>query len=71
MKTTDPKFSQYMDKVIGCFMGAAIGDAMGGPVECQHYRRIAKVLYNVLNSMVFIEKSNATVPSDQESSILE
>jgi hypothetical protein len=24
-------------------MGAAIGDAMGGPVECQHYRRIAKV----------------------------
>ena len=24
-------------------MGAAIADAMGGPVECQHYKRIAKM----------------------------
>jgi len=32
----------YRDKALGCFMGAAIADAMGGPVECQHYRRIAK-----------------------------
>ena len=31
----------YRDKAMGCFMGAAIADAMGGPVECQHYRRIA------------------------------
>jgi len=23
-------------------MGAAIADAMGGPVECQHYKRIAR-----------------------------
>ena len=43
MKTTDPEFERYLDKVIGCYMGAAIGDAMGGPVECQHYLRIAKV----------------------------
>ena len=33
----------FLDKTLGCFMGAAIGDAMGGPVECQHYKRIAKV----------------------------
>lgn len=32
----------YRDKALGCFMGAAIADAMGGPVECQHYKRIAK-----------------------------
>jgi ADP-ribosylglycohydrolase len=30
------------DKALGCFMGAAIGDSMGGPVECQHYLRIRK-----------------------------
>ncbi|MGD8499738.1 MAG: ADP-ribosylglycohydrolase family protein [Phycisphaerales bacterium] len=27
---------------MGCWLGAAIGDAMGGPVECQHYKRIEK-----------------------------
>jgi ADP-ribosylglycohydrolase len=32
----------YYAKAMGCFMGAAIGDAMGGPIECQHYRRIQK-----------------------------
>ena len=32
----------YRDKTYGCFMGAAIADAMGGPVECQHYKRIAR-----------------------------
>src|SRR4030042_2931065 len=30
------------DRALGCFMGAAIGDSMGGPVECQHYLRIRK-----------------------------
>jgi hypothetical protein len=40
---TDLTFAQFLDRTIGCFIGAAIGDAMGGPVECQHYRRIAKV----------------------------
>ena len=39
----ETKFTEFLDKAIGCFMGAAIGDAMGGPVECQHYRRIARV----------------------------
>lgn len=38
----DPKFNTYRDKAMGCFLGAAIADAMGGPVECQHYKRIAK-----------------------------
>jgi len=32
----------YRSKAIGCFMGAAIADAMGGPTEAQHYLRIAK-----------------------------
>lgn len=37
-----PKTNAYRGKAIGCFMGAAIADAMGGPVECQHYKRIAR-----------------------------
>lgn len=32
----------YYSKAMGCFMGAAIGDAMGGPIEGQHYKRIQK-----------------------------
>lgn len=32
----------FRDKALGCFMGAAIGDSLGGPVECQHYLRIRK-----------------------------
>ena len=32
----------FTDKALGCFMGSAIGDSMGGPVECQHYLRIRK-----------------------------
>ena len=32
----------YRSKASGCFLGAAIADAMGGPVECQHYKRIAR-----------------------------
>lgn len=43
MVQKDLEFQRFVDKVTGCFLGAAIGDAMGGPVECQHYRRIAKV----------------------------
>ncbi|MBM7570152.1 ADP-ribosylglycohydrolase family protein [Aquibacillus albus] len=30
------------DKCMGAYIGAAIGDAMGGPVEAQHYKRIQK-----------------------------
>lgn len=37
--STDEKF---YSKAMGCFMGAAIGDAMGGPIEAQHYKRIQK-----------------------------
>jgi hypothetical protein len=32
----------YESKATDCFMGAAIADAMGGPVEYQHYKRIAE-----------------------------
>jgi ADP-ribosylglycohydrolase len=39
----DPeKLAIYRSKTMGCFMGAPIADAMGGPVECQHYKRIAR-----------------------------
>jgi len=37
------KVKLYRNKALGCFMGAAIADAMGGPVEGQHYKRIAKL----------------------------
>lgn len=30
------------DRMLGAWMGAAIGDAMGGPVEGQHFRNIVK-----------------------------
>ena len=30
------------NKALGAYIGAAIGDAMGGPVECQHAARITK-----------------------------
>lgn len=37
-----PEFKFYRDRAMGCWLGAAIGDAMGGPVECQHYKRTEK-----------------------------
>jgi len=42
----ESKVRTYRDKARGCFMGAAIGDAMGGPVECQHYKRIARKFHD-------------------------
>ncbi len=36
-------YKTYKDKAMGCWLGAAIADAMGGPIECQHFKRIAKV----------------------------
>ena len=35
-------YKTYKDKAIGCWLGAAIADAMGGPVECQHCKRISR-----------------------------
>lgn len=32
----------HRDRCLGAYIGAAIGDAMGGPVECQHAARIRK-----------------------------
>jgi ADP-ribosylglycohydrolase len=37
------------DKIIGAWMGAAIGDAMGGPVECQHYK-------NIVNKVGYVDQ---------------
>ncbi|MHC4179818.1 MAG: ADP-ribosylglycohydrolase family protein, partial [Planctomycetota bacterium] len=38
----EPRGKTYRSRALGSFLGAAIADAMGGPVECQHYKRIAK-----------------------------
>jgi ADP-ribosylglycohydrolase len=35
------------DKRIGSYLGAAIGDAMGGPVESSHFRRIRRTVGEV------------------------
>jgi ADP-ribosylglycohydrolase len=32
------------DKALGAYIGAAIGDAMGGPVECNHAARIKRLV---------------------------
>lgn len=37
---TSQEFETYRSKALGCFMGAAIADAMGGPVETHHYKWI-------------------------------
>lgn len=35
------------DRAIGAYIGAAIGDAMGGPVECSHAARIKRLVGEV------------------------
>ncbi|TWU33190.1 ADP-ribosylglycohydrolase family protein [Novipirellula artificiosorum] len=46
----DPKTLEiYRTKAMGCFVGAAIADAMGGPTECQHYLRIAEMFPDFQN----------------------
>ena len=47
------EFSPIRSKVAGCFIGAAIGDAMGGPVECQHFRRISKLFPDFENFLPY------------------
>lgn len=32
-----------LDRCVGAYLGAAIGDAMGGPVECLHFEQIRKL----------------------------
>ena len=38
---------------MGCFMGAAIADAMGGPTEGMHYLRIAKMFPDFQNQLPY------------------
>ncbi len=47
------KQKYFTDKALGCFIGAAIGDSMGGPVECQHYLRIRKYAGNFKDLLPF------------------
>jgi ADP-ribosylglycohydrolase len=39
------------DKVFGCYIGAAVGDALGGPVQAMHADRI-QMLWGGINDMV-------------------
>ncbi len=32
------------DRVLGAYIDAAIGDAMGEPIECTHFRRIQRLV---------------------------
>ena len=34
----------FPDRAMGAYIGAAIGDAMGGPVECNHAARIKRLV---------------------------
>jgi ADP-ribosylglycohydrolase len=53
-KIIDPeKLKIYRSRALGCFMGAAIADAMGGPTEGMHYLRIAKVFPDFQNPLPY------------------
>lgn len=39
--------SQLYDKIRGCYYGAAIADAMGGPVETMHHQKIRRLFGRV------------------------
>lgn len=41
LSSGEEKLKIYISRAMGCFMGAAIADAIGGPVECKHYKYIA------------------------------
>lgn len=43
------------DRCLGSYIGAAIGDAMGGPVESSHYKRIQKVVGEVKGLLPYQE----------------
>lgn len=44
-------YSEQELKIAGAMYGAAVGDAMGGPVECQHAARIKK-LYGTVDTLL-------------------
>jgi hypothetical protein len=41
------------DKVFGCYLGAAIGDALGGPVQGMHAERIRQVLGGITDLLPY------------------
>lgn len=43
-KTKGQQQPRNHDRALGAYIGAAIGDAMGGPVECSHFRRIERLV---------------------------
>ncbi len=47
---------------LGAYIGAAIGDAMGGPVECQHYARIKRIYGKVSGFLPYKSPPNIMVP---------
>ncbi len=50
------------DRGLGAYIGAAIGDAMGGPVECQHYARIKRVYGRITKFLPYKSPPNVMVP---------
>ena len=44
---------QKNDRYTGAYLGAAIGDAMGGPVEGNHYQRIRKLVGEVTDMLPY------------------
>ena len=47
--------NQLFSKIYGGFLGAVIGDAMGGPVEGLHYKTI-KENYGIVDSFLSYKK---------------
>lgn len=47
--------SNLREKVFGCYLGAAVGDALGGPVQASHAERIRKQ-YGGLKEMIYYRK---------------
>jgi len=45
--------NKLLSKVRGCIFGGAIGDAMGGPVETMHYKKIKRIFGKVTKPMEY------------------
>ncbi len=48
-----------LNKIYGCLIAGAAGDALGAPVECWHYKKIREV-YGKLKEFIPSEHGNTT-----------
>jgi len=65
-KTSVPKSSLLFKKVYGALIGAAIGDAMGGPVEFWHHKKIIEKFGKVETLMAYDREPNPHGPWKKE-----